>query len=90
LPSAPWSGWDGGRRDSPANAGIHVRANKTRNSTGARQIFTWLGENGDGTGRRAAWDACIAARPLGIEHCVFCTDEDECYVEENGRSQTNQ
>lgn len=66
--------------------GIHVRASKTRNSTGARQIFTWLGEDGSDTGRRAAWDACVAARPLHIAHWVFCTDEGECYVEENGRT----
>jgi hypothetical protein len=27
-----------------------------------------------------------AVRPLDIAHWVFCTDEGECYVEENGRT----
>lgn len=64
--------------------GIHVKASKTRNSTGAKQIFTWIGEKAEDTGRRAAWDACLAARPLDIAPWLFCTDEGDCYVETNG------
>jgi hypothetical protein len=63
-----------------------VRASKTRNSTGHKQIFTWVDEHGKDTGRRAAWDACITARPLDIAPWLFCTDEGECYVEADGRT----
>jgi len=66
--------------------GIHVKASKTRNSTGTKQIFAWVDENGVDTGRRAPWDACLAARPLDIAPWLFCTDEGECYVEKNGRT----
>jgi hypothetical protein len=69
--------------------GIHVQVRKTRNSTGRKQIFTWLDEQGSDTGRRAAWDACLSARPLDIAHWLFCTDEGGCYIEEETWWTTN-
>lgn len=69
----------------PADAkedGIHVHVSKTRHTTGRRQIFKWLDKDGNENGLRAAWDSCIAARPLDIAHWVFCTDEGACYVED--------
>jgi hypothetical protein len=61
--------------------GIHVHVVKTRNSTGRKQIFTWLDEDGNDTGRRAAWLACLTTRPLDIAPWIFCTDEGEPYVD---------
>jgi hypothetical protein len=63
--------------------GLHVHVSKTRNSTGRKQIFTWLDKDGNDTGRRAAWDACLEARPLDIAPWVFCTDEGKPYFDEN-------
>jgi len=69
--------------------GIHVHVSKTRNSTGRKQIFAWLDENGEDTGGRAAWNACLAARPLDIAPWLFCTDEGECYVDQETWRTTN-
>jgi integrase len=69
--------------------GIHVQVSKTRNSTGRKQVFTWLDEHGNDTGRRAAWDACLEARPFDIAPWVFCTDEGACYVDETTWFTTN-
>lgn len=69
--------------------GIHVHVSKTRHSTGRKQIFTWVDEHGNDTGRRTAWDACLAARPLDIASWVFCTDEGECYVDQETWRTTN-
>jgi hypothetical protein len=46
---------------------------------GRKQIFTWLDEND--IGRRAAWLACLAARPRDIAPWLFCTGEGEPYVD---------
>jgi integrase len=69
--------------------GIHVHVSKTRHSTGRKQIFAWVDEHGNDTGRRAAWDACLTARPLDIAPWVFCTDEGECYVDQETWLTTN-
>lgn len=67
--------------------GIHVQASKTESTTGAKQIFAWVDKEGRDTGRRAAWDGALAARPLDIAHFVFCNDEGDGYLdEETGRS----
>lgn len=64
--------------------GIHVQAHKTKHSSGVKQIYTWLDKDGNDTGRRAAYDLCLAARPLDIAPYLFCTDEGERYIDENG------
>lgn len=64
--------------------GIHVQAHKTAHSSGVKQIFTWLDKDGNDTGRRAAYDMCLAARPLDVAPYVFCTDEGAPYVDEDG------
>jgi integrase len=69
--------------------GLHVHVSKTRHSTGRKQIFTWLNEHGGDTGRRAAWDACLAARPLDTAPWLFCTDEGENYVDPETWRTTN-
>lgn len=67
--------------------GIHVQASKTESTTGAKQIFAWVDKEGRDTGRRAAWDGALAARPLDIARLVFCNDEGDGYLdEETGRS----
>jgi hypothetical protein len=43
------------------DVGIHVMASKTANTTRAKQTFTWLDENGNDTGLRAAIDHALAA-----------------------------
>lgn len=62
--------------------GIHVQASKTESTTGARQIFTWVDKDGNDTGRRAAWDGALAARPLDIAPFVFCNEDGESYLDE--------
>ena len=64
--------------------GIHVKASKTQNSSGVRQIFTWLDKDGNDTGRRAAVDMCLAARPVDIAPYLFCTDEGTSYIDSKG------
>jgi hypothetical protein len=67
--------------------GIHVMASKTANSTKVKQTFTWLDEEGDDTGLRAAVDEALAARPLDTCPWLFCTEEGECYFDaETGRA----
>jgi hypothetical protein len=68
--------------------GIHVHVSKTRHSTGRKQIFAWVDEHGNDTGRRAAWEACLAARS-DIAPWGFCTDEGECYVDQETWLTTN-
>jgi integrase len=62
-------------------AGMHVMASKTANSTRVKQTFTWLDEEGRDTGLRAAVDEALAARPVDLAPWVFCTDEGTCYVD---------
>lgn len=64
--------------------GIHVQAHKTAHSSGVKQIFTWLDKDGKDTGRRGAYDMCLAARPLDIAPFLFCTVDGSSYVDENG------
>lgn len=64
--------------------GIHILASKTAHSSGVKQIFTWLDKDGGDTGRHAAYEMCLAARPLDIAPFLFCTFEGGCYVDENG------
>lgn len=64
--------------------GIHVQASKTTHSSGVKQIFTWLDKDGGDTGRRAAYQMCLAARPLDIAPYLFCTDEGGSYIDEDG------
>lgn len=37
----------------------------------------------------AAWDACLTDRPLDTAHSLFCTDEGDCYIEEETWRTTN-
>jgi integrase len=66
--------------------GIHVKASKTQHSSGVKQIFAWLDQDGQDTGRREAIDMCLATRPLDVAHYVFCTDEGASYIDEDGRT----
>lgn len=56
-----------------------LHTSKTRNSSGVKQIFTWQ------TGRREAYEMCLAARPLDIAPYLFCTAKGESYIDENER-----
>jgi hypothetical protein len=64
--------------------GIHLQASKTIHSSGVKQIFTWLDKDGGETGRRAAYELCLAARPLDIAPFLFCTVDGTSYLDENG------
>ena len=65
--------------------GINVMASKTANSTRVKQTFTWLDEEGNDTGLRAAVDDALAARPIDIGPWLFCTDEGGCYIDADTR-----
>lgn len=67
-----------GRSDMPD--GIRIRPSKTKRTTGKELLFRWTLE------RRAAWDACLAARPVDIAPWLFCTDDGGCYLGENGKA----
>lgn len=68
--------------------GLHVQASKTSGSTGIRQVFTWVDEEGRDTGLKAAIDEALATRPVDIAPFVFCTDEGACYLDEQtGRAE---
>jgi hypothetical protein len=66
--------------------GLHIQASKTQHSSGVKQIYTWLDKNGNDTGRRAAIDMCLAARPKDIAPFLFCNDEGESYLDEDMRA----
>jgi hypothetical protein len=66
--------------------GIHLRASKTTHSTGVKQIYTWLDKEGNDTGRKAAYEMCLAARPLDIAPYLFCTEDGLPYVDEEGKT----
>lgn len=63
--------------------GIHVQASKTQHSSGVKQIYTWLDKDGNDNGRREAVDMCLAARPLDIAPYLFCTEDGDCYLDED-------
>ena len=64
------------RVDQFKDDGIHVQPRKTAGSTGKRLVFAWTPE------RRAAVEACKAARPVDISPWLFCNRRGECYVDE--------
>ena len=48
-----------------------MQASQTQHSSGVKQIIAWLDKDGNDTGRRAAIDMCLAARPPNIAHTSF-------------------
>jgi len=55
--------------------GIHLIANKTRNSSGKKTIYKW-----DDAGQlRAVCDECLSVRPVDIAHHLFCSREGKPY-----------
>jgi integrase len=70
--------------------GLHVQPSKVENSTGIRQVFTWVDEQGRDTGLKAAIEEALSARPVDIAPWIFCTDEGKCYVDDTVRADSFQ
>jgi integrase len=65
--------------------GIHVVPHKTLRTSTRTRIYAWVLDGKD-TGRRAAVEACKAARPC-LSEFLFCQRGGTGYVKENGKSE---
>ncbi len=64
------------RMEQLRDDGIHVQPHKTLHSTGRRAVYLWAPE------RRAAVEACLAARPCADVPWLFCTRSGRPYIDE--------